>query len=131
MKKALKLTPKQEMFCVEYIKTGNAHQAYITAYNVEWFDKKADWTYTEASKLLNSHKITQRLNEIKAEISSENRTDLAQILFELEQARITAHAKKDVQGMVKATTEKARILGLDKLKELNEKLDQLMEKNNA
>lgn len=107
------------------------HQAYITAYNVEWFDKKADWTYTEASKLLNSPKIAQRLDEIKAEISSENRTDLAQILFELEQARITAHAKKDVQGMVKATTEKARILGLDKLKELNEKLDQLMEKNNA
>lgn len=128
MKKSLKLTPKQENFCTEYIKTGNAHQAYITAYNVDWRDKQADWTYTEASKLLNSHKITQRLDEIKAEISSENRTDLAQILFELEQARITAHAKKDVQGMVKATTEKARILGLDKLKAMNEKLDELESK---
>lgn len=58
-----------------------------------------DSVYVEANRLLKNPKITQRLDEIKAEISSENRTDLAQILFELEQARITAHAKRDVQGM--------------------------------
>lgn len=122
MKKPLKLTPKQEMFVWEYIKTGSATKAYKEAYDAYFMLDES--VYVEASRLLKNPKITQRVDEIKAEMASENCTDLAQILFELEQARITAHAKKDVQGMVKATTEKARILGLDRLKAINEKLDE-------
>lgn len=123
MKKPLKLTPKQERFIWEYIKTGNAAKAYKEAYDAYFMRDES--IYVEASRLLTNPKITQRLDEIKAEIASENRTDLAQILFELEQARITAHAKRDIQGMIKATTEKARILGLDKLKAISEKLDEM------
>lgn len=77
-------------------------------------DIKNDWTYAEASNLLNNPKITHRINEIKAQISSEQKTSIEAILFELEQARMIAHTKKDVQGMVKATATKAKILGLSK-----------------
>ncbi|HGO5822485.1 TPA: terminase small subunit [Mannheimia haemolytica] len=123
MKKPLKLTPKQENFCWKYIEMGNAAKAYREAYEARFM--LDDSIYVEASRLLNSPKITQRLNEIKAEIASEQKTDLTQILFELEQARMLAQTKRDVQGMVKATTEKARILGLDKLKAIEKKLSEL------
>uniref|UniRef100_Q0I4P9 Terminase small subunit n=1 Tax=Histophilus somni (strain 129Pt) TaxID=205914 RepID=Q0I4P9_HISS1 len=129
-KKPHKLTPKQENFCWKYIETGNAHTAYIKAYDVYSLDWKKDWTYTEASNLLNNPKITQRLEEIKAELSKSSFINLDRILFELEQARMTAHSKKDVQGMVKATATKARILGLDKLEEINRKLDKQLEEAN-
>lgn len=111
--KPLRLTLKQENFIWEYIKTGNAAKAYREAYDAHFM--LDDSIYVEASRLLNNPKITQRLNEIKTEIASEQKINLEQILFELEQARMTAHAKEDVIGMVKATTAKARILGLDKL----------------
>ncbi|NBI43345.1 terminase small subunit [[Haemophilus] felis] len=128
MGKPHKLTPKQENFCWKYIETGNAHTAYIKAYDIEWRYEKADWTYSEASTLLNNPKIAQRLEEIKTELSTSSFINLDRILFELEQARMTAHAKKDVQGMVRATTEKARILGLDVKKVLNQKLQEIKQK---
>ncbi|MGX2966966.1 terminase small subunit [Ursidibacter sp. B-7004-1] len=128
MGKPHKLTPKQENFCWKYIETGNAHTAYIKAYDVYSLDTKKDWTYSEASTLLNNPKIAKRIDEIKAQISVSSFINLDRILFELEQARMTAHAKKDVQGMVRATAEKARILGLGKLEKLNQQLDKQMEK---
>lgn len=122
MGKPHKLTPKQENFCWKYIETGNAHTAYIKAYDVEWRYEKSDWTYVEASNLLNNPKIALRIEEIKAELSTSTFINIERILFELEQARMTAHSKKDVQGMVKATRAKAQILGLDVKKILNQKL---------
>lgn len=130
MGKPHKLTPKQENFCWKYIETGNAHSAYIKAYDVYSLKQKENWTYVEASNLLNNPKIAQRIKEIQEQISSELSTNLERILFELEQARMVAHTKKDVQGMVKATSTKARILGLEKLVKLNHQLDEQLEKNN-
>lgn len=120
-----KITPKQERFCWKYIETGNAHAAYIFAYDVDWRSKSEDWTYTEASKLLNNHKITHRLNEIKAQLSQSSFINLEQILLELEQARMVALTKKDVQGMVKATATKAKILGLGPLEKLKQQMEKL------
>lgn len=125
MGKPHRLTPKQENFCWKYIETGNAHEAYIKAYNVSPFQYKEAWTYTEASNLLNSPKIARRIEEIKNELSNSSFINLERILFELEQARMTAHTKKDIQGMVKATTEKARILGLDVKRMLDQNLKEI------
>jgi len=57
------LTPKQDGFCLSYIETGNASESYRLNYNVS---KMSDAVLNnEASKLLNHHGITMRLEQIK------------------------------------------------------------------
>jgi|14BtaG_2_1085337.scaffolds.fasta_scaffold08893_3 phage terminase small subunit len=55
------LTPKQERFCIEYIETGNASEAYRKSYNAE--NMKPESIHREAFELLRSPKIASRLKE--------------------------------------------------------------------
>lgn len=56
-----KLTPKQEMFCLEYLKDLNATQAYIRAgYKVKESVAKAN-----ASRLLANANVSARIEELK------------------------------------------------------------------
>jgi len=59
-----KLTPKQEHFCQVYIETGNASEAYRTAYNVK--DKTTmESINTSASVLMSDPKISSRVKELE------------------------------------------------------------------
>ena len=60
----LKLTKKQEKFCVEYVKTGNASEAYRRSYNIS--NMKSKTVNERASVLLAENKITTRVNQLKA-----------------------------------------------------------------
>lgn len=65
-----KLTLKQEKFCQEYVKLGNASEAYRASYKA---GRMKDKTINEtASKLLKSPKITTRVKELKDEIKERN-----------------------------------------------------------
>jgi len=59
MSKKKKLTPKQELFCQEYIKDRNATQAYLRAGYSN--SKSAE---VSAHKLLRNPKISERINEL-------------------------------------------------------------------
>lgn len=55
------LTPKQDRFCIEYAKCGNARQAYIAA---GYSHKKDETTDAAASRLLSNVKVKTRLAEL-------------------------------------------------------------------
>jgi hypothetical protein len=57
------LTPKQEKFCLAYLETGNASEAYRRAYGKK---DKSDKSVNElASHLLKNVKVASRLAELK------------------------------------------------------------------
>jgi phage terminase small subunit len=58
------LTPKQEAFCLRYIETGNATEAYRLSYDAE--DMKPASISRKAFELLENVKITAYIAELKA-----------------------------------------------------------------
>ena len=69
----MKLTPKQELFAQTYTKTGNATEAYRTAYNVKSTNEKT--LNPKASKLLHEYKISARIKELQEK--QEKRHDIS------------------------------------------------------
>lgn len=85
------LTPKQESFCIEYAKTGNATEAYRRAYSV-----KSDGTArANASRLLANSSVKARLAELQAEITNKRIMDAVEI-----KERLTAIARREVVDTV-------------------------------
>lgn len=64
------LTPKQEAFCLAYLKTGNASEAYRQAYNAE--NMKPESINVNASKLLSNTKVALRLAELNKSAVSDS-----------------------------------------------------------
>lgn len=64
---AINLTPKQEKFAQEYISTGNASEAYRSAYCAA--KMKAETINRKAFELLQHGKITARVAELRAAIA--------------------------------------------------------------
>ena len=62
----MKLTPKQESFCLAYLETGNASEAYRTSYDAS--KMKPDTVHRSSKELLDNPKITARLQELRAPI---------------------------------------------------------------
>ena len=60
---ALRLTPKQEKFCLEYLKTGNASEAYRRAYDAS--KSKPESVNRLAKALIDNVKIASRIDELK------------------------------------------------------------------
>lgn len=79
--KTSKLTIKQENFCNYYVECGNASEAYRRAYNAGKMTDKQVWE--ESSKLLNNPKVTQRVEELKSELSSMANVTKERIINEL------------------------------------------------
>ena len=72
----LKLNPRQEKFCVEYAKTGNATQAYRSA---GFQSKSYQASQANSARLLADEKIQARLKELSAQIEKENIADISEI----------------------------------------------------
>ncbi len=65
-KKGTVLSGKQELFCSEYIKCGNASQAYKASYKVN--SMSAAMIRTEASRLLKNPIISLRISGLRAKV---------------------------------------------------------------
>lgn len=59
------LTQKQETFALAYVETGNASEAYRSAYSVK-ANTKPETVWTNASQLLTDTKVTQKVLELQA-----------------------------------------------------------------
>lgn len=70
------LTPKQEKFCLEYAKCGNARQAYI---NAGYKNKSENATDAAASRLLRNDKVKDRLAELAAEVKNNSIADIQEM----------------------------------------------------
>lgn len=70
------LSPKQEKFCIEYAKCGNARQAYI---NAGYKNKKDNVTDACASRLLSNAKVKSRLAELYEEAKNDAIADVKEM----------------------------------------------------
>ena len=87
------LTPKQEAFCLVYLKTGNASEAYRQAYNAA--NMKPESINVNASKLLASAKVALRLSEL-------NRAAVTDAVMTRQEAleRLSSFARTDLVDLV-------------------------------
>lgn len=109
------LTIKQEAFCQAYIETGNASEAYRSAYAAD--KMKAEAIHVKASELLANGKVTVRVAELQGEIKERHCVTVDSLIAELEEARKAALDAETPQSSaaVAATMGKAKLTGLDKV----------------
>ncbi len=106
------MTPKQENFCMAYIETGNASEAYRQAYDAN--EMQMTTVNRKAKELLDNGKITARIAELQNDSCLRHKTTVDTLLFELEKAREQAMATGQITAAIAATWAKAKLLGLDK-----------------
>jgi phage terminase small subunit len=104
------LTPKQEAFAVEYVKTGNATQAYRAAYNTANMKDKTIWA--RSCELRKNSKVAERVEELREVIRERALVSLDSLTEELEHARLKGEEWKQGSTMVSATMGKAKLHGL-------------------
>jgi len=83
----MKLTPKQEKFCLEYVRTGNASDAYRASYSAD--KMKSETVNSKASLLLSKDKIRARVEELQAEAQRRTEVTIDNVVKEL--AKIGFH----------------------------------------
>lgn len=106
------LTEKQEKFCHEFIKCGNASEAYRNSYNAG--KMKPESVHRKAHEVLENGKVSARVESMRAAVSKKRMLGLEDLLDELEQARSLALAQETPQtsAAVAASMGKAKMLGL-------------------
>lgn len=109
---AKRLTPRQEAFCLAYIETGNASEAYRQIYSTKGW--KAESVNRAAKALLDNIKIISRVDELKAKHAKRHEITVDDLIAELEEARQLAIDTSQSGSAVTATMGKAKLLGLDK-----------------
>lgn len=109
------INPKQERFCQIYVDTGNASEAYRQAYNSK---AKQESVAVSASRLLSQANVSLRVEQIREALRANHNITLADILFELEEARKAALGAENPQSSaaVAASMGKAKLLGFDREK---------------
>ena len=108
----MRLTIKQERFCMVYVETGNASEAYRQAYNAE--NMKEASINVNASKLLTDAKIALRIKELKSGHTKRHELTIDDLVKQLEEARQVALTLENPQcsAAISATMGTAKLLGL-------------------
>lgn len=88
----LVLPVKQEKFCLEYAKSGNARQAYLAAGYQPKSDEAAD---ANASRLLRNDKVKTRLSELAEETKRASIADIVEM-----QQKLTAIIRQELEEEV-------------------------------
>jgi phage terminase small subunit len=84
-----KLTPKQERFAAEYVKLGNAAEAYRLAYNAKHM--KAETVHKRASELLADGEVAGRVAEIRAKAQARTEITIDRVLREVARLAFSDH----------------------------------------
>jgi phage terminase small subunit len=106
------LTIKQENFCLVYIETGNASEAYRRAYDAK--KSKPETINRTAKELIDNPNIAARIKELREPLIKKAQLTVDDLVKELEEARIAALTAETVQASAAtaATMGKAKLLGL-------------------
>lgn len=116
MERPVTLTPKQEAFCLAYIETGNASEAYRRSYNAGKMQPAT--INVKASQLLADDKIAVRVAELKAAHVERHNVTIDTIREMLVEDRKLARELETPAAAVSATMGLAKLYGL-----LTDKLD--------
>lgn len=103
------MTPKQEAFCLAYIETGNASEAYRRSYSAE--NMKPESINVKASELLADGKITVRVAELKAEHAERHAVTVDMVRQMLLEDRMFAKECGTPAAAVSATMGLAKLYG--------------------
>ena len=108
----MSLTIKQEKFCMVYVETGNASEAYRQAYNAENMSNEA--IGVEASRMLDHPIVTLKIKELKSGHTKRHELTIDDLVKQLEEARQVALALENPQcsAAISATMGTAKLLGL-------------------
>lgn len=106
------LTVKQSDFCLFYIETGNASEAYRRAYDAE--NMKPETVNRRAFDLMENSKIKARIEALQAEHRKEHNITVSDILNKLEDIYSEAMKKGNLSSAVSAVMGQAKVLGFDK-----------------
>lgn len=104
------LTPKQEAFCLAYLKTGNASEAYRQSYSASRMSDKQVWE--EASKLLKNPKVAQRVEELRAPVRAKAQLTLEGHLARLDELSRKAEEDGQFSAAITAETNRGKAAGL-------------------
>lgn len=106
------LTVKQSDFCLFYIETGNASEAYRRAYDAE--NMKPETVNRRAFDLMENSKIKARIEALQVEHRKEHNITVSDILNKLEDIYSEAMKKGNLSSAVSAVMGQAKVLGFDK-----------------
>lgn len=104
------MTPKQEAFCLAYLETGNASEAYRRSYDAG--KMKPEAIYVAACRLLASPKVALRVAQHHAEAKERAMVTVQSLTEELEEARVLAKQEGQASAAVAASMGKAKLHGL-------------------
>lgn len=110
------LTIKQENFCLSYLETGSASEAYRRAYNAE--NMKPETVNRAAKELLDNPKITARLDELRKPITDSAQVTLKSHLARLDSLSRQAEERGQFSAAINAEISRGKAAGL-----YTEKLD--------
>lgn len=115
------MTPKQERFCLAYIETGNASEAYRRAYNAG--SMKPATVNRKAAELLDNGKVTARLAELRLPAIVSAQMTLEGHLADLKAIRDKAVAGENYSAAVAAEVSRGKASGFytEKLKLIDER----------
>ncbi|TSB03975.1 terminase small subunit [Sphingorhabdus contaminans] len=103
------MTPKQEAFCLAYVETGNASEAYRRAYDAE--NMKPETINVQASKMLSDPKIAIRLAVLRDEHVERHNLTVDDLIAQLDEDRTFARDLKAPAAAITASMGKAKLLG--------------------
>lgn len=107
-----RFTDKMELFCLAYVETGNASEAYRRAYNTTNMAEKT--AQREGYNTLQKPQVQARIEELRNKVMERHEITVDTLLAELEEARVLGKETGKASAMVSASMGKAKLLGLDK-----------------
>ena len=104
---------KKEAFARAYVELGNASKAFRVAYSASTANENT--IHRRAYDLMSDAYVVASIDRLRAEAAAEHRITVADLLNELEQARVTAMngERPNASAAVAATMGKAKLLGMD------------------
>lgn len=106
----IKLTAKQEAFCLAYIEMNNASEAYRKAYNSS--KMKPESVNESASRLLADVKITARLEQLREPVRERAQITLESHLERLNHLSLMAEQAEQYSAAIKAEESRGKVAGL-------------------
>lgn len=104
------LTQKQEAFCLAYVETGNASEAYRRSYNAEKMAEATIWR--KAKDVIDNGKVKARIAEIRKPAADKAGVTLEQHLIDLKRLRDLAEASEKYGPAVTAEMARGKASGL-------------------
>jgi len=106
------LTPKQEKFCLTYLETGNATEAYRQAYEAK--NMKSETINKRAIELVKNGAIAGRLEELRTPMVEKAQVTFEDHLRHLGELKELAVAEKQFSAAIRAEELRGKAAGLYK-----------------